>query len=239
MMILGNLLFILKKSTENVKKQQSAPLRSRNDEEKALRREALLNAAQEVFFEKGFDKTSMDDIAGKAGFSRSLLYVYFSNKLDIYRALRIRSVEILRDRMKTYVDLSASGRERVGQVGSAFFDFYTHDRSHFDCLNFNISLNSQERKLKSEFQDDQETLEAERETMQIMVDSLLAGIDDGSINKKKVTNPLQTAMYLRGCLHGVILLQDDNGSALLSKAGIDKTELIDYAMTNIIAPLCE
>ncbi|MFT4630711.1 MAG: AcrR family transcriptional regulator [Dinoroseobacter sp.] len=33
--------------------------RSRSEEEKARRREILLDAAQTVFFEKGFERTSM------------------------------------------------------------------------------------------------------------------------------------------------------------------------------------
>lgn len=200
--------------------------RSRNDEEKAKRREALLNAAQAVFFDKGFEHTSMDDIAGRAGFSRALLYVYFKDKKDIYRSLRIRSVESLRDRMINHVDPNAKGIKRVRQVGEAFYDFYHDDKSQFDCMSLDISLNNQSASVRHE----PESLEAEKQTMKVMVDSILAGIEDGSIDPARVGNPLQTAMFLRGSLHGVILLQDEDGSALLEKANIDRAGLIDYTL---------
>ena len=201
-------------------------LRSRNEDEKALRREALLNAAQSVFFDKGFERTSMDDIASKAGFSRALLYVYFKDKKDIYRSLRIRSVKSLRDRMNAHVDLQAEGIVRVRQVGEAFYDFYQSEKNHFDCLSLDISLNNQTASVKN----DPEALEVEKEIMQISVSSLRAGIDDGSIDAARVPNPWQAAMFLRGSVHGVILLQDEDGSALLDKANIDKQVLIDYTL---------
>jgi len=194
------------------------------------RREALLNAAQNVFFKKGFQNTSMDDIANKAGFSRALLYVYFKDKKDIYRSLRIRSTEALRARMVAQVDLDAPGIDRVRQVGMAFYDFYKHDKHHFECLSLDITLNSQSGSVKNDARKDPESIDAEKQTMQIMVDSLEAGIKDGSIDPERVPNTLQTAMFLRGSLHGVILLQDEAGSALLDAANMDREELIQYAL---------
>jgi len=201
-------------------------LRSRSDKEKALRRETLLNAAQDVFFQKGFERTSMDDIANKAGFSRPLLYVYFKDKKDIYRSLRIRSVEALRDRMKANVDLRTTGIERVRQVGEAFYAFYKNEKNHFDCLSLDISLNNQTASVK----DDPDALNVEKEVMEISVNAINAGIQDGSIDPARVPNPWQSAMFLRGSLHGVILLQDEGGSALLNKANIDKKVMVDYAL---------
>lgn len=211
--------------------------RSRNDEEKAQRREALLNAAQAVFFKKGFENTSMDDIASEAGFSRALLYVYFNDKKDIYQSLTIRSVRALRDRMLAHVDLNAPGIDRVRQVGEAYYDFYQHEKNHFNCLSLNISLNNQSSARRNETRHDVNTIDVEKETMEIMVNSILAGIEDGSIDPKKVNDPLQTAMFLRGCLHGVILLQDEHGSALIDQAKIDKHQLVNYALEHVCGSL--
>lgn len=51
------------------------------------RRAAIMAAAFEVFASYGFRRTSMEDIARKAGVSRALLYQHFSNKEDIIRSL--------------------------------------------------------------------------------------------------------------------------------------------------------
>lgn len=46
---------------------------------------AVLEAAVDVFMNYGFRKTTMDDIARKAGMSRPALYNYFKNKESIFR----------------------------------------------------------------------------------------------------------------------------------------------------------
>ena len=47
----------------------------------------ILDAARSCFLQFGFAKTSLDDIAKRAGLSRPLLYRTFKNKEDIYGAV--------------------------------------------------------------------------------------------------------------------------------------------------------
>jgi TetR/AcrR family transcriptional regulator len=47
-------------------------------------REAILNAAEEVFAEHGFDGARVDAIADKAGYNKSLIFQYFGDKLNLY-----------------------------------------------------------------------------------------------------------------------------------------------------------
>lgn len=50
-------------------------------------REALLDAAEDVFFEKGVARTSLEHIARHAGMTRGAVYWHFRNKADIFHAL--------------------------------------------------------------------------------------------------------------------------------------------------------
>ncbi|CBV43008.1 TetR family transcriptional regulator [Halomonas elongata] len=50
-------------------------------------REALLDAAEEVFFEKGVACTSLEQIARHAGMTRGAVYWHFRNKADLFRAM--------------------------------------------------------------------------------------------------------------------------------------------------------
>jgi len=47
-------------------------------------REAIINAAEEVFAEHGFDGARIDAIAKVAGYNKSLLFQYFGDKLGLY-----------------------------------------------------------------------------------------------------------------------------------------------------------
>lgn len=51
------------------------------------KRAAILNGAAHVFMKTGFDAASMNDICRAAGVSKSTLYVYFSNKEDLFEHL--------------------------------------------------------------------------------------------------------------------------------------------------------
>ena len=55
--------------------------------EPQLRREHLLDTAAALFAEKPYDDVLMEDIAARAGVSRSLMYHHFSSKRDLYVAL--------------------------------------------------------------------------------------------------------------------------------------------------------
>jgi TetR/AcrR family transcriptional regulator len=47
-------------------------------------REAILNAAEEVFSEHGFDGARIDVIAKVSGYNKSLIFQYFDDKLRLY-----------------------------------------------------------------------------------------------------------------------------------------------------------
>ncbi|MDR3573694.1 MAG: TetR/AcrR family transcriptional regulator [Anaerolineaceae bacterium] len=56
-------------------------------------RDAILNAAEKVFAEHGFDGARIDDIAVVSSYNKGLLFRYFGNKLDLYTAVIRRANE--------------------------------------------------------------------------------------------------------------------------------------------------
>jgi TetR/AcrR family acrAB operon transcriptional repressor len=53
-------------------------------------RSQLLDAAEKVFFEKGFSQTSLMDIADAANLTRGAIYWHFKNKSDLFEAMSDR-----------------------------------------------------------------------------------------------------------------------------------------------------
>src|SRR5260370_17923518 len=62
---------------------------------KEARPSEIVDAALEVFAEKGFAAAKLDDIARKAGISKATLYLYFDTKEDIFRAVARAAVASL------------------------------------------------------------------------------------------------------------------------------------------------
>jgi len=81
-------------------------------------REALLNAAEEVFAEHGFDGARVDTIAEKSGYNKSLIFQYFEDKLGLYAAVVGRADEQTRVMQnKAFNDLNEEkGTLNSGQI---------------------------------------------------------------------------------------------------------------------------
>ena len=56
-------------------------------------RQAVLESALDVFSEKGYAKTTFDEIAVRAGFTKGAIYWYFRNKADLVSALILEYVQ--------------------------------------------------------------------------------------------------------------------------------------------------
>lgn len=67
-------------------RQSSSPLR-RRDEARALFRNAILEAAEAVFAERGFHRARIQDVAARARIAVGTVYNHFDEKEDILRAL--------------------------------------------------------------------------------------------------------------------------------------------------------
>ena len=61
--------------------------RARSPEQKAERERDILDAAAELFLDKGFEKASMRSIGCKAGLSKGNLYRYFKTKEEVFLKL--------------------------------------------------------------------------------------------------------------------------------------------------------
>ena len=55
------------------------------------RRESILDAANHVFGERGFENVRIDDVATAAGISKALIYEHFESKQELYGELMSRA----------------------------------------------------------------------------------------------------------------------------------------------------
>jgi AcrR family transcriptional regulator len=68
-------------------------IRERKRREKDQRIQGILKAAKEVFFSKGYMKSTMDEIAYAAQISKPTIYQYFRTKDELYSALMLPFLE--------------------------------------------------------------------------------------------------------------------------------------------------
>ena len=68
------------------------PFKPRWERRKGARPQELLDAALDLFVERGFAATRLDDVARAAGVSKGTLYLYFCSKEELFKAVVRESV---------------------------------------------------------------------------------------------------------------------------------------------------
>lgn len=82
------------------------------DARRELYRGAVLDAAERIFAESGYEATKVADIASAAGISLATFYTVFKKKWDVYRSVHARRLEEL----MTTVDVSNMDRDVLGTM---------------------------------------------------------------------------------------------------------------------------
>jgi AcrR family transcriptional regulator len=100
----------------------------------ALRREALLAAAEEVFARSGYHGASLDDIAQAAGVSKALIYEHFTSKRELHASLVTAHVEEIFRRLEANAQTGTTGEERLRGGIDAFLSFVEEHREAWRAL---------------------------------------------------------------------------------------------------------
>jgi AcrR family transcriptional regulator len=112
-------------------RKPAAPSRTRMTGKE--RREQLLDVGRSLFAEKGFDGTSIEEIAARAGVSKPVVYEHFGGKEGLYAVVVDREVS----RMLGTVTEGLSGgtaRELLEQAAMALLSYVETDSDGFRIL---------------------------------------------------------------------------------------------------------
>src|SRR5664279_2073022 len=64
------------------------------DEISAYKRERILEEAVKLFYERGFNGTTLDAIAGKLGVTKPFIYTHFRSKVELLEAICRPTIEM-------------------------------------------------------------------------------------------------------------------------------------------------
>jgi AcrR family transcriptional regulator len=96
-----------------------------------IKRELILTKAKEVFIRKGFNRTTMKDIAGECEISRGGIYLYFSATDEIF-------VEVVKKHNQTKMQFLNEKIEKSTDFTQLIDEFFSQQKEHL--LNMEKSL---------------------------------------------------------------------------------------------------
>ncbi len=106
------------------------------EREREQRRNDILDAAETLFFSKGYDNVSMNGIAKKVGLGKATLYIYFDNKEELYYAIVLRGITILNAMIKEKVEKENTGLDKLIAFKKAYDEFIRRYADYFQAYNY-------------------------------------------------------------------------------------------------------
>ncbi len=98
------------------------------------RRKAILAAAKKVFWEKGFHKATMPQVAAEAELAAGTLYLYFRSKDALYVELLAEGYDLLIPRLGAAVRQGGDLHQVGGRLIDAFFNFAREFPEYFEII---------------------------------------------------------------------------------------------------------
>lgn len=192
----------------------------RREREKEQRRNDIVDAAERVFFERGVETATMEDVATEAELAKATLYLYFRSKDELYASILARGSHILHDMFVAAVAKREDGISKVEDIGRAYIDFFRQYPDYFDAMIYFES---------KDVISDGECFEACQEwgdkTMAVFVGAVSAGIADGTIRKD--LDPGQTAIILWAQTTGLLQILTMKSEHLEKQYELKSDDLIE------------
>ncbi|MEN6291345.1 MAG: helix-turn-helix domain-containing protein [Methanobacterium sp.] len=205
---------------------------SRKQREREQRRNGLIDAAEKLFFERGYDNVTMDEIADEAEVNKALLYYYFKNKEALFFAVDLRGVRILYRLYLKCSNLDVDGYTKIKSMIQSLFEFSKDYPDYFRIYRYAGT----ERFQMSDNEDAKELVDLTTGIWRIMVEAILQGMKDGTIRKD--VDPVEMSIYIN--VMSMSALNIDIGFKLILEGrGIhqdkfweDLQRFLDPAITN-------
>jgi AcrR family transcriptional regulator len=114
-------------------------VKQRRRREKAERRGQILDAARKLLFKKGLGGTSVNQIAREAELAIGTVYFYFRSKEDIFAALQLEGLALLRQAIQTAAGGAPAPEDKLVAMARAYLAFSQEHRKYFDVIQYFLS----------------------------------------------------------------------------------------------------
>ena len=135
---------------------------------------AIREAAAALFADKGYDGTSLQDVAGTVGITKAGLYHYFPTKQALYQSIVLATLQDLRREVETAVAAADTAEARLLGFMAAHARFFQQNRDRYRASFFGRTEGDPDR-----FSPDE--LSARKAYVRCLETVLTDGVADGSL----------------------------------------------------------
>lgn len=197
------------------------PRTRRKQRELEFRRQEILRAAEGLFSQQGFFKTSMADIAAQAQFAMGTVYRMFTSKEDIYISLVEAKVEELMELIQHRLAEHTTAAEKLNAFIRVKLEYADQNRDFFRI--YVSEWSGFEWTIKSAF--GERVWKWYIAQVDLVADLIAEGTRQGEFRD---VPPRDTALALHGMLNSTMynwILQPHHTDSLLAKGDLIETLL--------------
>jgi AcrR family transcriptional regulator len=207
--------------------------RARREREKEERRQSILQAARAVFFENGFHRATVDDVAERAEVSKGTVYLYYESKETILAFLLLEGLDELVETLAAAYAATEPlvATERVRRLSQSYLTFFKKKPEYFRLL---MATD------RGRFQDSVtpeiygQVLTASLDGLDWAAKAIQQGVDEGVF---RCCDARQAASILWATMNGVLELMEH--PLRREMIGVEREALFRMALETVIRGLQE
>lgn len=208
----------------------------RKSKERQMKQKDIIEAAERVFFSKGYKNASMDEVAKEAQYSKRTVYVYFNSKEQIYYKIMIRGYRLLIDTIEKDRKEKAP-QNAVEELRSIFFTFFRFKSEHADYYKaiMEYETNEPDEQAGIENEARKECYRLGEQIFGYLGSALQKGVAEGSL--RKGIDLEQSALVLWACMVGVFITGEKKEQYLREFHHTDTNTFVTSAFDLIISSI--
>ena len=206
-------------------------IRERRKRERQARQDAILEAAREIFFAKGLDQTTIDEVAEKAELSKGTIYLYFKSKEELYISILLKGLNILIEQFQGLRSqfTQKAADELIREMKEIYYHFFKKYPEYFYSHSLLYHGRIKE-KIAPQIWD--ATHQKIKDALLVVGEIIENGIKDGTFRQ---LDCWKAANSFWGSATGVMMMLDDPEHREI--IGIPAKEQLDYTIELLIDSL--
>ena len=193
-------------------------LLERRGKEKDSRKKLILKSARTLFFKKGFNNVTVDEIAKSSELGKGSIYLYFNSKEEIYAQILLNDIEDFNQQVYVLLNKKKIAADLLVEFSNIYVDFFFNDGELFRIL---MTYMLQPAKMNLTEKLNSQILTANARSIDVIGKILKLGVSSKEFSSNINLKQNQNAIW--GLLNGIISLYIFSGSPIKRRERINST----------------
>lgn len=199
-----------------------------------LHRKQIITAAEQLFSEKGFSQTTIEDISKASKYSRRTIYAYYESKEDILHHIIANGLQILKQDIETALQENSDFLERYFSICNAMKKY------QMECPH-SLENVTQAKTSKLDLENLSpvvtQILSLGMEMNTLLAGFIQTGKEQGAVRQDII--PMQTVYVLWSNITSLLTLVQTKGAYIAKSFSMAEDTYLEYGLKQIINSILE